>query len=256
MKPWLDKTFEFQPQGSCFLQTYDKVDGSHGHSHRHATDCFYGLAVGLPIYYPGDFVFQGDIQLETTFANTRHRSFGLDNVKLTARYLFMDDISEDPVSVMFGVTGIQALRQALNDLGSFHHGLIEGEVHVSIGKECSDMEFWASRWWTVLAIGQADVGSPWLRVNAVWEKNLCNQHHFKLFMNTLWGLGNRSLHLNRHFHGYGSIRHQSVDIGFHYGYWFEYGVELSVEYTRRVYAKNFPENVNIFQVAFSYPFGL
>lgn len=210
----------------------------------------------MPIYYPGDFTFMGDVQLETTLANTHHRSFGFDSARLTFRYQFMDDITDDPFSVMVGATAIQAVRLALNDCGSFHHGLIEGEAHVTIGKESSYKQLWLHHWWLTLGVGGADVGYPWVRANAVWEKNFCNEHHLRVFVNTLWGMGHHNLHRNHHFHGYGNIRHQSVDVGIRYGYWFPFDGELSAEYARRVYAKNFPANGNIFQLAYLYPFGL
>lgn len=263
--------YEIQPRVSCLYQTYDKIDGhkrhfgclggyvSHDRYHHHAFDQFYELGVAVPIYYPDlerSSAFAGDIQIETTLADTEHRSFGVDNLRVTARFQLMDDISGDSVSVIAGITGTQAFRQGLDDPGSFHHGLLEGEAHLSVGQEFAREQYWDWRWWSVLGVGQADVGYSWFRASFYCEKSFCLKHRVTALVNTLWGMGHDNFVLDRHFSGYGKIRHQSVDAGLRYGYWFDCGAELSAEYVRRVYAKNFPENANRYRVSLLYPFGL
>lgn len=59
-----------------------------------------------------------------------------------------------------------------------------------------------------------------------------------------------------HFKGYGSIQHNSVNLGFRYTHLLEYFGSLSFEYKGRVYARNFPVYANIFLVELRYDFGL
>lgn len=250
LKPWLDNIGELQLRGNYFLQTFRSVDVPGGPSRYKSYDHFYNFSAGGTYY-------NYKAELEANFADTRHHGFGFDNLRLTANYLFLNDVTaESPVSLMAGLTATQAVKIALKDIGSFHHGLIETELHVSVGKEWVWWEFWTSRAWAVFGLGVADVGSPWIRADFAWEKNFCGLQKIKAFINTLWGLGHRSLHLNRPFHGYGDIRHQSIDIGLGYYYRFDFGGEISFDYSHRLHARNFPRNVNIFKVGFLYPFGL
>lgn len=250
LKPWLDNFGELQFHGNYLLQTFHNVDVPGGPSRYNSYDKFYNFSIGGTVYnYKAEF--------ESNFADTRHHSFGLDNLRLTGNYLFLNDVTaESPVSLMAGLTVTQALRISLNDIGSFHHGLIETEAHISVGKEMVCWQFWTSRAWAVFGIGVADVGSPWLRFDFAWEKNFWDLQRIKAYVNTLWGLGHHSLHLNRPFHGYGDIQHQSVDIGLSYFYRFYFGGEVSLDYSYRVHARNFPKNVNMYKLCFDYPFGL
>ena len=144
----------------------------------------------------------------------------------------------------------------MHDISSFHHGHIEGEVHLSFGKKygypCS--KDYLFRWWNVVGIGIADEGSPWIREDAACEYNYDDVHQFRGFVNTLWGTGKDNLHPH-HFKGYGNIKHKSVDVGIRYGYTIGCWGTLSIQYARRVYAYNFPKNANLALFEYYFPFG-
>lgn len=249
-KPWFSRDFELQPRITARYQSYPFISTPYGKKGCSADDYFFDFSIGgAALGY--------SVEIETIVADTPRQAPACDQVRLTARRLVLDDVGgEDPFSMAAGFTVIQAFRSSLHDISSFHHGQIEGEMHVAIGKETAWRNLWMTRWWGVLGVGIADRGSPWVRANLVWDKNMCNQSFVRLFMNTLWGLGGNNIRHTRHFSGYGGIGHQSIDLGARYTYLFESAAELSIEYAKRVHARNFPGRANLVQISFLYPFGI
>ena len=249
LNPWFGELFELETRFTYTLQQFNSVNTTCSKSDYSSYDSFYQLGAELP-------VLDYDVQLEATAFNTRRHSLNLDDLSLTARYKLMNDIVGDPVTLTSGITFTKVFKPGRRDIASFHHGGFESELHLAAGQENSWREFWTSRWWALIGIGMADVGDPWIRANMAWENNWCNQHRAGIFLYSLWGLGPRRLSLERPFHGYGRIHHQSIDLGFRYEYLFEYFGQLRMEYARRLYARNCPRGVNIFMFSLLYPFGL
>ncbi len=59
-----------------------------------------------------------------------------------------------------------------------------------------------------------------------------------------------------HFHGYGSIRHRSIDLGFCYTYLLEFYGNTNLTYSYRLYAHNYPIHAHQILAQFLYTFGL
>lgn len=248
-RPWFGNTLEIETCAACQLQGYRKVSTGEGTKHHPAIDLFFDLSAATSF----DFLAA---ELEAVATDTRYRRFGMDCIKLTGRYRWLNDIVGDPVSLVTGLSIAQVFKPGLRNLSSFHHGGIECEAHVAVGRERSFMQYWFSRYWAVLGVGIADMGYPWIRGDYAWEYNFCEKHILRLFANSLWGLGYHHLHHVNHFHGYGSIRHQSIDLGARYSFLFNWGGTLSLEYAYRVFARNCPKGVNIAYLSLCYPFGL
>lgn len=247
-EPWYPRYLELQPKATYIHQTYPSLAAKHGHKKQRAHDHFLFLSVS-GAYDPYS------VEVETALAATRHRSFGWAALRLTGRYQLFNDTVGDLVSVVAGLTVEQVFKQALRDVANFYHGGIQGEAHLSIGKETECWKFWTSRLWGVGAVGIADLGSPWLRFDLGWSHNFWDQGQVKFYMHSLWGLGGKSLH-PRHFHGYGSIRHQSIDIGLEGKHRFAWGGILGLGYGYRVLAANCPKDTSFILLSFLYPFGL
>ena len=248
LEPWLSKALEFQPEFSYRFQTYPSINSSKHHQHYSSNDNFFNAQLGLAVE-------PFELQLETCAANTRKRSFGMDFFSLNAFYLLSNDILGDPYSIKAGASFAPAWRQALNDISSFHHGLYEFAGHFSIGRESSYQSEWLTRWWSSFTLGQAEQGYPWMRLQGVWEKNICDSLRYRAFIETLWGFGPRSLH-SRHFRGYGPVKHRSVDIGIASYYTIcNYGT-IKLEYSRRIFAYNFPRQANNIILSYLFPFGI
>ena len=202
LKPWYDRYLEIQPKATYIFQSYSKIKTGEGTLHRSSNDHFLNFSVS------GAYD-RWSAELETTFAATRHRSFGFCDARLTGRYQWLDDVVGDPVSLVTGVTLTQACKIALHDPSCFYHGKFEAEMHLAVGKEIACEQFWTSRGWGVLGLGLADTGSPWIRADFAWEQNWCDVHEFEIALRTLWGCGGENFH-RYHFKGYGPIKHYSI----------------------------------------------
>jgi len=108
----------------------------------------------------------------------------------------------------------------------------------------------------VLGLGYAFSDCPWLRSDTVFSVNLNNQQEVRLFLRGLFGFGGQELDMAKRFNGYGCIAHRSGDFGFRVSHLFEGVGTLSIELARRIYAENYPKQVNYLAFEFLYPFGI
>jgi hypothetical protein len=247
LSPWYSRYLEIQPKVSYFYQYYPSICISNKTKHYPAHNQFVNMSVS------GAYD-RWSLELESNFADTRHRTWSFSDVRLTLRYQWLDDILGDSFSLVSGCTLIQDIQLAKHDISCFYHGCLEGELHVSVGKETSCQQFWVSHLWGVAALGIADEGSPWIKGEVSWDHNGWDLHDIKLSVVSLWGLGRNNLNPRR-FKGYGGIGHYSIDLAVNYHYAFEFGGILGLEYSYRLYAHNCPSQVNTFGVNFIYPFG-
>jgi hypothetical protein len=249
--PWYGEAFQMEARTAIAYQTYRDID-SGGRLVRHPSDDYF-LHGSLSSFFGYEELWAAEI--EAVLADKRHHHFNLDSIRLTGRYLLADDVRGDPLSIVVGVTAVQSLAISVNDISSFHHSKWEGECHLSLGRETASGKGWMSRWWLLTAIGTADVGSPWLRGMATLEWRVSKQTEFSLFAHWLQGFGSHRLNPDD-FHGYGNIRHYSLDIGFRYTSEIDSFGSFYIEYINRPYACNCPAYTNIIKLNLFYPFGL
>lgn len=250
LKPWFENDFEAEFRVYILYQTYDSFATSDKHCVKHkAHDTFSTLNVSYPFKrYLGQF--------EITGAHTRHQSCRIDNFRISGGYQWLNDEEDgDLISLVTTIILTEPLGRALHDVSSFHHGHLEGEFCISYGKKygCHCSKDYYFRWWNVFGFGSGEEGSPWYRADAACEYKYGEIHHLRGFVNTLWGVGGKSLH-PCHFKGYGPVRHKSVDVGVRYSYEMGYWGTVSLQYARRVYAHNFPEDTNLFLFEYYLPF--
>ncbi len=249
-QPWVGNYLEFEWSNHLFYQTYSAVDSNSYLKQRSASDLFLTTNLGNSI------IPEGSIAIEATMAHTRQQRFDLDNIRLAGRYMWLDDILGDYLSLTTGLILTHAFKSSLYDISSFHHGRTEAELFVSVGKEISSLtKTWCSRWWSTGGIGIAEQGSPWLRAQFIYEHQICDRHRWRVFGKTLWGLGHHRLCI-QDFRGYGPVRHQSIDLGLGYTYLIKFFGSVSFEYSYRVYARNFPVQNHQFLLSLLYTFGL
>lgn len=247
-EPWVGNFLEFESRNSLLYQHYSSLNSNGRSIHSSADDLF--LNASLSNSLPNI-----SLELELIAANTRYQRGDIDSFNLTARYVWLDDVIGDFVSLATGVHLVQAFHHSVKDISSFHHGKAEGEIFISVGKETAQETWWSSRWWAMGAIGSADVGSAWLRGNFVYEKRFAQEHILRGFCNLLWGMGTKRLN-PFHFKGYGSVGHESVDLGLRYIYEIPFVGNLSLEYSYRVFARNFPANASVVMGQLFCTFGL
>lgn len=248
-RPWFGNIYEFEFRTSFIYQSYSKISSGSSLENHSSDDLFLHASLSSAIT---DLSFEGEI----VEARTRHQKGDIDQLKITGRYVWENDLAGDPWSLTTGMSYTQAFQRSLNDISSFHHGLYEGEAFLSMGKEFFFETGWNHRWWSVVGVGIAERGSPWIRFYVVYEKCLQqNRQELQLLLHSLWGLGHKKLHFHD-FSGYGPIRHQSVDLGLRYIYLLDYFGSASLEYAYRVHAENFPAYAHYVIIKFLYTFGL
>lgn len=247
--PWYPRYLEFQPKLTNLYQGYHTIDTVHGFKKRPSNDYFLFLSL-LNTYKAYS------LELETSLATTRKRNFSFNDVRLTGRYQWLDDVIGDPISLNTGVTLTQSFKQARHDLSCFYRGGFELELFGAVGKEISSNAFLCSRLWGVLGLGIADIGAPWLFFKTSYDHNFWDIHDARIFLNSLWGFGPNGLHLEHHFKGWQSIRYQTIDLGAEYNYTVPCGLKVGISYAHRVYALNAPRAVNFVTLSLLYPFGI
>jgi len=246
--PWLGEMLVFDWRNTLLYQNYSEIDSDNHLKNDSANDLFLTTSLSTSVL---DF----GLQIEATQAFTHRQQGSLDNLGATLKYVYWDDVAGDPFSITLGLSLIQAFRWSVHDISAFHHGKAESELFVSVGKETACLDEWTYRWSSTAALGLADVGSPWLRFNWEYEYKWPEEDVWKVFCHTLFGLGDKSLN-QYHFNGYGAVEHQSVDLGVSYTYLSNYLGKICFHYSRRLYAKNFPANTNLFLIEIFYDFGV
>ncbi len=243
--PWFGNQYQFEARWKALYQKYNHI-GSHPYQ---ADDLFTQLSLS----FSPDPALSGEAEI--LFADTRYRDFGFDSGKVTGRYLLLDDIVGDPVSLTMGLSLAFPIYRGLHDISSLHHGMIETEAHLAIGKEYSYLNQWHQRQYALLGVGIATQGSPWLHFLCSWEKRLCVGWTFELFAKSLLGFGKRKVHVSK-FNGYGAIAHRSLDLGAKINYILDFSGVVTFEYVYRVLARNYPQNTHLVQLMYFYPFSL
>jgi len=245
-KPWYGRVLELDTSADVLMQAFSHVDSHHSSGKRKEFDTFIDLSASLAVWE------SIAAELEVIAAETRHQSFGMDAIRFTGRYRWLNDLVGDPVSLSTGVTLSGIFPPVRRNIATFDHGGFAAEAHIAVGKELSCMQFWTSRAWSVLGVGLADVGSAWIRANFAWEHNWWDRHRVELFADSIWGLGRNELNLHN-FRGYGSVDYQAIDMGFRYNFQCDNGIVLSAGYGYRVYSRNCPQNVNLILLKIFYP---
>lgn len=196
------------------------------------------------------------LEIEVDTAATSANSYGWEDVRITGRYLLMNDITaEDPVSMTAGVSLSKVRPRFVRDISTFHHGSWEYLFHTAIGKEETCGATWASRAWGLVGLGVANEGSYWVESKIAYERNACDRYWYGLFLKGLFGFGSQDIDIDD-FNGYGPIKHRSVDLGGRFSYSFHENGYLTAKYSFRVWSENFPAYTNVITIEYNYPFGL
>jgi len=247
--PWFSPSLEFQSRLTLYHQHYDETNGGSCIIPYGSDDWF--VHPSLLLAYD---IYSGEAEMYAS--QTEAHTFSPDSFKLTFRTLLMDDVIGEPFSFCIGISGLAVLDNGLHDPSSFYHGNWEAEFFASIGKECACESDWLFRYYATGGFGIANMGSSWVFGRAAIERNYCEIQIVRLFVETLYGLGGENLDLSQPFLGYGSINHQSIDIGARYSYLTDWDVTVSLEYAMRIHARNAPSELNRYLIQFLYPFGL
>jgi hypothetical protein len=248
VQPWFGDVYEFHLLSSYAYSRFSSFENAVPplHSPFQSHLAYFGLDFSPSPVWSID----GDIQ----FADTTQMSFNFRTLAIQARYLWLDDIIGDPISLSTGANVRVTPSHALHDISCPSHGNADFELNFSLGKEFEAADSWLIRAWMFGAIGHANQGAPWVRAMAALETNIDDRHKLALFADGINGYG-RHTHVDiDHFFGYGRVREKAIDLGLRYGYRTGVWGTLRVEYIRRVLAKSAPQRVNTFILSYLLPF--
>lgn len=247
-EPWLTDLWEFNFRPSYTYSTYPSVQGAVQKHQKTSHDNFLTFDLGV---CPLDSMA---IDVDIGFADTPIQKMGYRSSAVQLRYQFLDDIVGDFVTITTGAIFRGVSRHGLKDPSCPYHSDVNGSLNLSVGKEWSKNQYWISRVFGYLDGGMANHGSGWIQYLVSAQANINNCHRFGIFNEGYFGFGSKETLNIDHFHGYGSIHHQSLDVGARYSYVFPIWGHLTFAYTRRVYAKLFPQDANFFTVSYTLPF--
>jgi hypothetical protein len=210
------------------------------------------------IYFGLDFSVSPHWSLDTDiqFADTTQMSFNFRTVAFQARYLWLDDIVGDAVSLATGANVRVVSTDSLKDVSCPYYGNADFEANIAMGKEFDVSDECRFRVWGFGAVGHANRGSPWVKAIFSLETNIEDLHKLAFYAEGSSSYGSQTRVNIDHFHGYAKIRQKSIDLGIRYGYRIGVWGTMRFEYVRRVLAKSCPQNVNSFVVSFLLPFSL
>jgi hypothetical protein len=247
--PWFHNLFEFKANIAYQYIEAEKVQSSEGD-------------FDSPFPYDNAFLFglgispfpRYDFQAELIFSNNTKIEYGYQAFLTTVRYLWLDDISGDPLSLATGITLSFPAERFLRNVNYFYHSHVNGEFHLSVGKEYPNdsLTDWKRRWWVLAGIGIADQGTGWIHsmIEAAW--NWYPRVNFGLFSELLFGLGNKSAFLP--FEGYKLVDYRVIDAGVSIEFSCLPKLIMAMEFAYRLYAKNAPEHSSFICLKLSSPF--
>ncbi|HSX10860.1 MAG TPA: hypothetical protein VLF94_04000 [Chlamydiales bacterium] len=250
VQPWFGDCLEFHFLGSYAYSYFDRVQG--GVPQLKSTFQSNLLYAGLDFSPTPEWSIDTDLQL----ADTSQMDFNFRTIALQARYLWLDDIIGDRVSLATGANARFTNTASLHDVSCPSHANFDFEFNFSLGKEWDVSDSLAWRLWAFGCLGQANRGSPWVRAIVAVETNYDDQHKFAFLAEGSNGYGRHTTVNVDHFDGYAKIRQKSIDLCVRYGYRVGVWGTLRFEYQRRVLAKSCPAQVNCFVFSYLLPFSL
>ncbi len=248
-KPWFGDLYEMEGGIHYAYSSFDKVNGSHPSLHRTWRDHLLSLNLGARLLE--NWSFEAQIQLDAT----TERSFGYSNIALQARYLWLDDIAGDRVSLSTGLILRETTKKSLHQLSTPYHGQVGAELHAAVGKEWLQGS-WINHLSGFGAFGIGSRSSSWMRTNLYYSKNYCNRVEACLFLLGFFGFGSQQSVFLDSFKGWGQIAHRSLDLGIGLRRFFYPWGALSFDYAYRLYAHSYPQGANFFIFSYELPFSV
>lgn len=250
VQPWFGDVFEFHFLGGYCYSRFNRVENGTPQLTRPFNA--HVACLGLDFSPSPEWSIDSDLQLAATTA----MPFNFRSFALQGRYLWLDDIVGDPLSLTTGLSVRATGSKALRDVSCPSHGNVDFELNFSLGKEWDASDLWRFRLWGYGAVGHANRGSPWVRAIAAFEMNYDDTHKWAFYADGTNGYGRYTTVNIDHFYGYAKIRQKSIDVAARYGYRMGVWGTLRFEYQRRVLAKSCPSQVNSFLVSYLLPFSL
>lgn len=245
--PWIDHVLEPIIQVAGTYQHFQGYETKGNHCNQTENNAL--IDTGIFLALSADMAFEAEMRIKRTHTFP----WTIDCFKQTGRFGFLDDSEGDCFSLAAGLTLSEVFTRGLNDPAVFHHGHFEAEAFLTVGQEWICYDTWIYRLWGVVAIGQADVGYPWLRSLLAADYNIADTHFFRMKLEGRKGCGGNRLHL-LHFRGYGYINYYAIDTSVQYTYQTDCGVLFGLEALGRLAEYNAPKHLTQLTLTLNYPF--
>jgi len=251
VQPWFPYPYEFHFRPNYLAAYYPNVNGATNPTSYNAWNQELYLNFGM------NTMSQFDTQIEAGFFNTSKTNATFQSAAMMGRYLLLDDVQGDPVSVAIGLSLRYVPGHALTDVFTPFHNRVNLEANCAVGKEFDNLQYWLYRLYGVASVGMANQGAPWVKGLGAFEFNASdNRNQCAIQVDSCFGFGSQDfVNINR-FNGYAKIWHQNVDVSAIFRHLFDIWGTLSVELGYRVYAKNYPENLVFARFKYDLPFSI
>ena len=246
----------FQTFGQCNFRPlvggrfYDNISHLEGAKQYKSRDLLVDLNLGMRC------LPSVEVELELDFSKTHKLPFGLQRTGAGARYLLLDDIGGDVVTLTLGAQAFFVPTRNMRDVSSPYHSQGNLELNVAMGKEWFGMTNYATCLWGFVGVGDGNRGRPWIRPELHLQTQF-SKALLGLYSKGYVGLGQmKEIVLSQFDNGYANIKHRSIDIGAQcqlaMGVW----GDLNLHYEYRVFAYSYPERASIFYLLYRLPFSV
>lgn len=247
-KPWLGNWLEFE---GSFYQKHtqsrkiDTIEGTKSH-YLHCEETVLSLE-----FMPLEAL---STELELDFAKTQSHSYGFESVRAGARYLFLNDLREDPISLAVGATCALSTPARVKDLSSSMHGVFEADARIALGREFGYTDSSYSQIWLLGLVGAASTGSPWVGGELHFDRVFFDKHLFDLSFRIEKGLSQKPLRKLHRFHSWSRINYEYEDIALKYSYKEVALGSFYIQCSTRLHARYCPKNSWSIELGFLIPF--
>jgi hypothetical protein len=252
IEPWFPYPLELHFRPSYFISYYPSINGLVSPSSYHSLNQAASVNFGFTTLSQFDMQIEAEFILKTKMLNPTLMSTGIQG-----RYLFLDDVQGDPLSVALGVNMRYVPDHVRRDPFCPYHSLVNFEMNAGLGKEFDHLEFWVYRIYAVPAIGIANQGAMWVKALASFElSSRDNKHDGALTLDSYFGFGNKHFINLDQFSGYYNIWHQNIDLSAMYRYHFDIWGAISVSLGYRPYALDYPAHQTYLLFKYDLPLSL
>lgn len=246
--PWLGNVYEFNFQSEETYSRYRWIDGAL----KQPSYAYNNYVTGVGASFTS--AENLDLGLDLEMARTPFQLYGFRSSALGVRYLLLNDISGDPLSLTLGLNLRAVSSKSVRDVNSPYASYMNYEITTALGKEFSEEGNWTSRVQMLGSVGIANHGSVWNRAYVAFEKCFFKNQVVKLFSSGYVGYGPKKTIDISDFHGWGEVCHRSIDCGIQYRYCLNLWGEIGLSYAYRVLAISYPQNVQTAELSYTLPF--
>ena len=252
VQPWFPYPLELHFRPTYFISYYPSINGLVEPSSYQSLNQTLGVNFGFTTMSQFDMQVEADMILKTKMLDPTFMSAGIQG-----RYLLLDDVQGDPLSLALGVNVKYVPDHVRHDPFCPYHNLFNFEFNLALGKEFDHLEFWVYRIYAVGSTGIANQGAMWAKALASFEmSSRDNKHDGAFIFDSYFGFGQRHFINISEFSGYYNIWHQNIDLSLLYRYHFDIWGAIAVSLGYRPYALDFPAHQTYLMIKYDLPFSI